>query len=154
MTEESLEKKLETQALRLMGVFAEAIKSGNEGNPAQFVGIMEDGGINLYSALWGSEEEKSVIVRRVGEAMRSHGVVGYALISEVWYLQLEPGEKLAGQPSDYPDRRREAISCYLEFGETKLQFHQDVTRDPLDIGPVIREKLGGSFQGRMTGLLN
>lgn len=123
---------------------------------SHFIGMTGDGSMQFYLTPWQGEEDKNAIVDMIRQQFAENGTVGYALVSEVWYMALKPGEKRPpGQPSDYPHLRKEALMATITTHLGEEHASCEITREgEIKVGEPLFETIEpGSSSGRMVGLL-
>lgn len=156
MTDEEISETLMKVAREDIARCTKDILEGGETLP-HFLGMTGDGSMQYYLTPWSGERDKDAIVEMLRRRFAQDGTVGYALVSEVWYLLLEPGEaRPPGQPYDYPHLRREALRAMVTTHKGEWSISCEITREGGVVqvaDPVETDLSGFQSSGRMTGLL-
>lgn len=155
MTDNEVLEMLKSIVLQDLENCAKDVANGGE-TMSHFISMDGVGGIGFYMTPWQSDHDKDMMTASIRQLFFQNGVVGYALVSEVWYLSIPPGEsRPPGQPSDYPHLRKEALMAVVETNSTKLQVKREIIREGgVTVGePEFLDMTAGESRGRMTGLL-
>jgi hypothetical protein len=126
-----------------------------------FIAELPDGSIHFMATPWQGEDDKEIILNVVAKHFAEHGVVRYALTSEVWYVRREGGDpRTMGMPSEQPDRQSAQMVLAVDRSGEILNYMAEIIETTDDTGAP-RRSLGerkvmpaaGQFGGRMTQLL-
>ena len=135
---------------------AQEIRAGG-GTIPHFIGMTGDGSIQFYMTPWEDERSKDAITKMLKERFADNGTVGYALVSEVWYMVVRPGEtRPPGLPSEYPHLRREALRAMVSTNKGEWSISCEIEREGGEIrvaDPVEEDLSAHQSTGRMVGLL-
>lgn len=110
--------------------------------------------ISVYMTPWNGEFEKALTIAKLRTLFAEHGIIRYAMVSEVWCIARNadsPDERRP--PSQCPDRQERLMVLGVEYGGSQHAYCDIIREDEKRrCGPPQWMTYGG-LSGRMTTLL-